>query len=327
MPLPTVFSVGSGPGSAPIVFTYNQDGTVRSQATVFDPNFTGGVRTTTADFTGNGVADTVVGTGPGIATQVKILDGVSGNELFVFNPFEAAFTGGIYVTTGDLNGDGVPDLIITPDEGGGPRVMVISGSSFEVIFDFFGIDDEAFRGGARAAVGDVNGDGFMDLVVSAGFGGGPRIAIYSGAALQQGNVEKLVNDFFAFEPELRNGAFVAVGDVTGNGFGDLIFGGGPGGGPRVRVADAQMLLTSPGFGSLDEILDVQLANFFAGDDSNRNGVQVVMKNLNNDNLADLVTTSGGVVRAYAGSSLRPGVTPQLLDTLDPFPELSGVFVG
>jgi hypothetical protein len=108
---------------------------------------------------------------------------VDQRELFAVDPFEAAFTGGVYVAAGDITGDGKADLVITPDEGGGPRCSVFDGSTFALLADFFGIEDPAFRGGARAAVSDVNGDGFGDLVVAAGFQGGPRVAAFSGKSL------------------------------------------------------------------------------------------------------------------------------------------------
>ena len=41
-----------------------------------------------------------------------------------------------------------PELVITPDEGGGPRVRVFNGKGFAQVADFFGIDDPNFRGGA-----------------------------------------------------------------------------------------------------------------------------------------------------------------------------------
>src|SRR5205085_4562751 len=114
-------------------------------------------------FTGDGVADLVVGTGPGSATHVRVLDGVDQHELFALDPFEASFVGGVFVAAGDLTGDGVADLVVTPDEGGGPRARVFSGAGFTQVADFFGIDDPGFRGGARAAVGDLDGDGVGDL--------------------------------------------------------------------------------------------------------------------------------------------------------------------
>src|SRR5205807_9454614 len=105
---------------------------------------------------------------------------------------------------------------VTPDQGGGGRVRVYSGRTLETLADFFGIEDPNFRGGARPAVGDVNGDGVPDLIVAAGFGGGPRVAIFDGADLAPGRTpRKLVGDFFVFENTLRNGTYVAVGDVNG----------------------------------------------------------------------------------------------------------------
>src|SRR5205823_4264337 len=163
--------------------------------------------------------------------------------LFNNAPFELGFTGGVYVAAGDVTGDGVPDVVITPDEGGGPRVRVFDGANrFAPVADFFGIDDPNFRGGARAAVGDVNGDGAGDLVVAAGFQGGPRVAGFDGRSLGAGSPVKVFGDFFAFEQTLRNGVFVAVGDIDGDGFADVIAGGGPGGGPRVTAFSGKSLL-------------------------------------------------------------------------------------
>src|SRR5205814_4741075 len=110
--------------------------------------FAGGVRTAVGDVNGDGTDDLVAGTGPGTATQVVVLDGRDGKtQLFAVNPFEAGFTGGVFVATGDVNGDGVDDLVITPDKGGGPRVLVLDGKTFAVLANFFGIDDPNFRGG------------------------------------------------------------------------------------------------------------------------------------------------------------------------------------
>ena len=136
------------------------------------------------------------------------------------------------VSAGDLTGDGIDDLVASPDQGGGPQVVVFRGGDFAAVASFFGINDPNFRGGARTAVGDVNNDGTPDLIVAAGHGGGPRVAVYDGATVLSGAPAELVNDFFAFPgPDavsLRNGVYAAVGDLNGDGFGDLVFGAGPG---------------------------------------------------------------------------------------------------
>jgi RHS repeat-associated protein len=316
------FAVGAGGG--PVVRSFNPDGSPRSAGPALDGAATGGVRTAAADFTGDGVADVVVGTGPGSATLVRVLDGVTGAELFRVAPFEAAFVGGVYVAAGDLTGDGVPDLVVTPDEGGGPRVQVYSGAGFAKVADFFGIDDANFRGGARAAVGDLNGDGVGDLVVAAGFGGGPRVAAFDGKSVG-GALAKLFNDFFLFEPALRNGAFVAVGDLDGDGFADLIGGGGPGGGPRVLAFSGRDLLAGTADGSQ------VLANFFAGNVANRGGIRVAVKDLDGDTKADLVVGdgmgAGSRVTGYLGKDFGGGGALEAFG-FDTFPGLTtGVFVG
>src|SRR5262249_60233708 len=117
------------------------------------PSFTGGVRGAVADFPGAGTADLVVGTGPGSPTEVRVIDGVTGQVAFHVQPFEPAFTGGVYVTTGLLTADGRPNLIITPDQGGGPRVEEFEAGTTtrQLVARFLGIDDPNFRAGARRA--------------------------------------------------------------------------------------------------------------------------------------------------------------------------------
>src|SRR6185503_9519497 len=91
------------------------------------------------------------------------------------------------------------EFVVTPDEGGGPRVTVFSAANgaAQLRANFFGIDDPNFRGGARSAAGDFDHDGHPDLVVAAGFGGGPRVAIFDGNTVF-GTPARLVGDFFAF---------------------------------------------------------------------------------------------------------------------------------
>ena len=177
-------------------------------------------------------------------------------------------------------------------------MRAFAGRTFTQLADFFGIDDPAFRGGARAAIGDLNGDGVGDLVVAAGTGGGPRVAAYDGTSLAA--PRHLFGDLFAFEPGLRNGAYVAVGDVNGDGVGDLVAGGGPGGGPRVLALDGVGLLRGE---------SRPLANFFAGDPARRDGVRVAVKDLDGDDKADVVVGGSGRVAGYTGRSLLAAATP------------------
>lgn len=297
-----------------------------------DP-LTGPYRAAVADFNSDGVSDTVVASPPGVADRVVVTDGATGAVLFSTAPFGGSFTGGLFVTTGDITGDNIPDLVVSPDQGGGPRVQVYSGAGFTKVLDFFGIGDPAFRGGARLAVGDVNADGAPELVVAAGYGGGPRITIWDGQSLRAG-LPISTRDFFAFEPALRNGAYVAAGDLDGDGYADLVFGGGPGGAPRVRVFSG-FSISGPAFNPDGTVYgEPQLANFFAGNPSARDGIRVAVWDTDGDGRGELVTGTGPTtvppqLLSYDSPAvLAPGGTAptDLTNLVDNF-LLSAVFVG
>ncbi len=284
-----------------------------------------GSRAVVADVTGDGVPDTIVATGPGDRVTVTVTDGATGRVVRTLGAFEDAFRDSAVLAAGDVNGDGIADIAVGADAFGGPRVTVFDGATGAVLADFYGIDDPDFRGGVRVALGDVNGDGLADLAVAAGVGGGPRIAVWDGKSLRPGvTPRRLVDDFFCFEPTLRDGANVALGDVNGDGKADLILSGGPGGGPRVLVWDAADFLATNGGAR------TVLANFFAGDPTLSGGARVAAKNLDGDSLADLVVgiptgPKTSVVRTYLGKDLTPAGTPPAFDET-PL-DAGGVFVG
>ncbi|WP_145244069.1 delta-60 repeat domain-containing protein [Urbifossiella limnaea] len=320
---PTTGAIPGGPAATPIVF----------------PGFAGAVRVATGDVNGDGVDDTVLATGPGTPVRFAVVSGTDHTTVLVgpTDPFgDPNFTGGLFAAAGDLDRDGRADLVFTPDQGGGPRVVIFSlpaGAAPVLRASFFGIDDSNFRGGARPAVGDVFPDGTPDLVVAAGFGGGPRVALFDGRTVFD-TPTRLRNDFFAFPgadaATLRNGVYLAAGDIDGDGAADLVFGGGPGGAPRVRALSGQVLLNA----NLESAEMSPLMDFFvAGDSSARGGVRVAATDLDNDRRADVVAGSGegspSRVRVYLGRNITGPAEPAAFQDLDPFGAIlpGGVYVG
>ena len=316
------FTVGGGTSTGSVSYRYTSAGhLVATPLPASTPAMTD-LRVVTADVTGDGFPEQILGTGPGTSSLVRIIDGRTGTEIFRIQPFESEFTGGIHVAAGDLTGDGVAELIVSPDVGGGPRIQVYQVSTRRLLADLYGINDPEFRGGVRTAVGDINGDGKADLVVAAGAGGGPRIAIFDGPSLLTDSPVKILGDFFALEERLRNGAYVAVADLNGDGFAELIVGAASGGGPRVVAFSGR---------DLSAHRPREVVNLFVGDTDSASGVRVAAIDVDADGWPDIITGSEpggeGRVKVFAGRDLLRGrYRPMFELQRDDWIE-SGIFVG
>lgn len=212
-----------------------------------------------------------LGADAGGGPRVRAIDPTTQEVLFDQFVYDQSFRGGVRVATGDVNGDGIPDLVVAAGPGGGPHVQIFDGLTFQNIGSFFAYEP-SFTGGVYVAVGDVTGDGVAEIITGTGNGGGPLVRIFD----YHGN---LLNSFFAYESTFRGGVRVAVGDVDGDGVDEIITGAGIGGGPLVRVfiaATGQVLL-----------------EYFSGDPNNRSGLYVAAGDMDGDGAAEIVVGPGG----------------------------------
>lgn len=145
-----------------------------------------------------------VGAGAGGGPRVDVFQ----NDVLItsFFAFVPNFIGGVRVAVGDVDGDGVPDIVAAAGAGGGPNVKVFDLAGNEKLSFFAFVP--GFTGGVFLAVGDVDGDTLADIVVGAGAGGGPNVKVIDGRTA----TEKL--SFFAYDPSFLGGVTVATGDLT-----------------------------------------------------------------------------------------------------------------
>jgi hypothetical protein len=117
-------------------------------------DFTGGVRVAVGDVTGDGVGEIITGSGAD-APQVRaftLTDGAP-NEVASFDAYDPGFRGGIFVAAGDLDGDGVDEIVTGAADGGGPHVRVFNlPDGVREVGSFFAYEP-GFGGGVSVAGG------------------------------------------------------------------------------------------------------------------------------------------------------------------------------
>ncbi len=187
---------------------------------------------------------------------------------------------------------GMPAQVIATGSGlgGAPLVQVYNGTTGAWQFNFSAYDAQ-FKGGVNVGVGDINADGYADIVAAPGPGMGPLVRVFDGLS------GMIVREFYPYSTTLQSGMSVAVGDINGDGFADIIT--APlGGNPDIRVYSGKDIN-----GAFNPQGTSLLVQWFAYGLNFNVGANVATGDVNDDGYADIITgaSSGNPhVRVYDG---------------------------
>lgn len=251
----------AGPASTPFVRLVDAEtGAVQASVMAFESTFRGGTRVALGRVTGNAAPDLVVGSGAGRVAEVRVFRPVTSGgtttltQVLSFQPFGPGYRGGIDVAVGDVDGDGIHDIIVGRSrEGGDVKVFRMTNPGgtptrtlYATIAKPFG---PTFNGGASVGAADVGefangarvknlGDNRMEILVGTGAGLPAQVRVYD---ISRPATPRVADTIVPFGPLFEGGVSVAGARYAATGVADsideIVVSAGRGGAAQTRIFD------------------------------------------------------------------------------------------
>jgi hypothetical protein len=183
------------------------------------------------DLNRDGIKDVAIGGGN---TELSVLIGV-GNGTFVRQPVVTLIPGGDPfsacndIGVGDLNRDGIVDLVVPLGNGHGNAILIGNGNGTFQVSSRIQID-ETFAP-LHVAVADYNRDGLLDIARTMGDGTNGLLQILRG----NGDGTFQAPNRYLVPPPSRGGIMILAGDWNGDAKPDIAFVEGGAGAPVIDV--------------------------------------------------------------------------------------------
>lgn len=219
---------------------------------------------------------------------VRVVDPATGAVRTQFDAFPGGYRGGVQAVLGDLDGNGLSEIIVTRGKGVVGVVKVFSLGGVELPGYQITPFGPQWMGGVNLAVGDVDGDRLADIVVSRATGDGEVRVFRSAAAATPGQFATIR----PFPTNFVGGSTVAVGDfgtfaggtlvdgAKADGRLEIVVGRGPTAAPLVQVYDVS---------GANPVVVKSITPFESGF---LGGVAVATARVDSDSIADVIVAAG-----------------------------------
>ena len=207
--------VGAGAGGGPRVKAFAGNASfaaINNQSQLVDffayaPEFNLGVNVAAGDRTGDGNDEIITGAAQGGGPHVQVwqISNGTANSIQSFFAFDPSYLCGVFVGSGDLDGDSLADIYTGTGSGPIGSVGIYFGNGAISRLEPFG---SGFTGGVRvgAALGAFNNNTNTYppyLLTAAGPGGGPQVSLFDSNL-------NIVDAFFAFQENFTGGVLAST---------------------------------------------------------------------------------------------------------------------
>lgn len=195
-------------GKAPsqvVIYSYANSRLTQDKA--FNPyakTYAGGVTVALGDVDGDSKVEIVTAPNRGLVPEIGIFNNLGKREK-KFNAYSSKDRNGVSVTLGDVNKDGVSEIITVPGKGSKSNVIIYTYKG-KKLTSWYAVS-KSYRLGVTTRTIDIDADGTMEIVAMSLAGDQPGVYIYS----WKGKLEK---KFLALSKKFKGGVQAEIKDIN-----------------------------------------------------------------------------------------------------------------